>query len=599
MADTLITLPALKHYDEKIKEVIDEKQDQLVGIEGQVVSFDADGNVIAKDLEKVEFDTSNLVEKEEGKGLFSGSYNDLTDKPEIPSIDSLVSGDTLNTTLSGYAKKSDIPTSLPASDVFDWAKSETKPKYTADEIGADASGSANQALSDAKDYTDEKIDALVGEGASTTLDTIGEISKAIEDHKDVTDALNSAIGNKANTSDLTSHTGNTTVHITSTERTNWNDANSKKHSHSNKTVLDNTTASFTTEEKNKLTGIEDGANAYTLPSAGTSLGGVKTGGDVTITEGVITVNDDSHNHTIDNVDGLQSALDGKASTSHGTHVSYSTTKPVMDGTASVGSATTVSRSDHKHPTDTSRASASDLTSHIGNTTSHITSTERTNWNAAKTHADSTHAPSTAEKNVIVGIQKNGTDVTVNSSTRKVNITVPTKMSELTNDSGYAKTSDIPSAYDDTALSSRVSKVEKAQQTILGNCYNGSSNITLSSDNVKKMFFSTTLTRDQITAGASIDFYTLLKNSISDFSRLLGASFIGFNTGSGPGGPSTNKNFIVGNYYISEDNYALFKGNGEYGSKWIDTFEIKNTNLSTASYSSQSYNLFFEVYYVAS
>lgn len=39
-----------------------------------------------------------------------------------------------------------------------------------------------------------------------------------------------------------------------------------------------------------------------------------------------------------------------------------------------------------------------LDTHDGNTTKHITSTERTNWNAAKTHADSAHAPSNAEKN---------------------------------------------------------------------------------------------------------------------------------------------------------------------------------------------------------
>jgi hypothetical protein len=51
---------------------------------------------------------------------------------------------------------------------------------------------------------------------------------------------------------------------------------------------------------------------------------------------------------------------GAAASSHGTHVTYSTTAPVMDGTATAGSASTVARSDHKHPTDTSRASASDL-----------------------------------------------------------------------------------------------------------------------------------------------------------------------------------------------------------------------------------------------
>ena len=48
---------------------------------------------------------------------------------------------------------------------------------------------------------------------------------------------------------------------------------------------------------------------------------------------------------------------GAAESSHGTHVSYSSTAPVMDGAASVGSSAAVARSDHKHPTDTSRAPA--------------------------------------------------------------------------------------------------------------------------------------------------------------------------------------------------------------------------------------------------
>lgn len=39
-----------------------------------------------------------------------------------------------------------------------------------------------------------------------------------------------------------------------------------------------------------------------------------------------------------------------------------------------------------------------LNSHISDPVKHITSAERTNWNAAKTHADSAHAPSNAEPN---------------------------------------------------------------------------------------------------------------------------------------------------------------------------------------------------------
>lgn len=47
-----------------------------------------------------------------------------------------------------------------------------------------------------------------------------------------------------------------------------------------------------------------------------------------------------------------------AAASHGTHVTFSTTAPVMDGTAAVGTATTVSRSDHVHPSDTTKLSLS-------------------------------------------------------------------------------------------------------------------------------------------------------------------------------------------------------------------------------------------------
>lgn len=108
--------------------------------------------------------------------------------------------------------------------------------------------------------------------------------------------------------------------------------------------------------------------------------------------------DKTHSHAISDVSGLQSALDGKAASAHGTHVSYSTTAPVMDGTASVGSASTVARSDHKHPTDTSRASKTEFDTHTANTTVHVTSTERSNWNASKTHADTAHAPSNAQAN---------------------------------------------------------------------------------------------------------------------------------------------------------------------------------------------------------
>ena len=44
--------------------------------------------------------------------------------------------------------------------VPDWAKADSKPSYTAEEVGADPSGSADQALVDAKSYTDTEIAAI-------------------------------------------------------------------------------------------------------------------------------------------------------------------------------------------------------------------------------------------------------------------------------------------------------------------------------------------------------------------------------------------------------------------------------------------------------
>ena len=63
---------------------------------------------------------------------------------------------------------------------------------------------AQQTLTSAKNYTDTEIAELIN-GAPTTLDTLGEIATAMADNADVVAALNSAIGSKANASDLTDH----------------------------------------------------------------------------------------------------------------------------------------------------------------------------------------------------------------------------------------------------------------------------------------------------------------------------------------------------------------------------------------------------------
>ena len=60
---------------------------------------------------------------------------------------------------------------------------------------------------------------------------------------------------------------------------------------------------------------------------------------------------------------VQTQLNGKAAASHGTHVSFTTTAPAALGTASAGSASTVSRSDHVHPLPTAAAIGAAAASH--------------------------------------------------------------------------------------------------------------------------------------------------------------------------------------------------------------------------------------------
>jgi hypothetical protein len=57
---------------------------------------------------------------------------------------------------------------------------------------------------------------------------------------------------------------------------------------------------------------------------------------------------------------------GAAASSHGTHVSYSSDAPKADGTASAGTATTVARSDHVHPLQTSVSGNAGSASKVAN-----------------------------------------------------------------------------------------------------------------------------------------------------------------------------------------------------------------------------------------
>lgn len=238
----------------------------------------------------------------------------------------------------------------------------------------DSKGSANSALTTAKAYTDTKTSGLAS--TSTVDSKISTHNSSTSAHNDIRTLINdlkTKVNNFLDVDDATTDQLSEVLTLIN----------------NNKGTLE----SLTTSKIN----VSDIVDNLTTSNAGKVLS-AKQGVALKALIDALDAELDSHTHAIADVSGLQSALDGKAASSHGTHVSFTTTKPVMDGTAAVGSASTVSRSDHKHPTDTSRAAKTDFDTHVADTTKHITSTERTNWGTAYTHSQATHAPTNAQKN---------------------------------------------------------------------------------------------------------------------------------------------------------------------------------------------------------
>ena len=233
---------------------------------------------------------------------------------------------------------------------------------------------ANAKLTEAKSYTDTKVSGL----ASTTI-----VDNKISSHNSSTSAHSDI---RALIEDLTTKLNNfLDVDDTTTDQL----SEVLTLIENNKGTLDSLTSS-----KINVSDIVDNLTTSSASKVLSAKQGVAIKGLIDALQAEL----DDHTHAIADVSGLQTALDGKAASSHGTHVSYSSTAPVMDGTASVGSASTVARSDHKHPTDTSRASQSEFDTHVDDTTSHMTSTQKTQLSTAYSHSQAAHAPSNAQAN---------------------------------------------------------------------------------------------------------------------------------------------------------------------------------------------------------
>lgn len=315
------------------------------------------------------------------------------------------------------------------------------------------------------------------------------------------------------------------------------------HSHNNKSILDATTASFTTALLEKLNGIAAGANKTIIDS---------------------TLSEDSMNPVQNKI--VKSALDGKVPTTRKVNnkalnaditltasdvgAIASTAKGAANGIASLGADGKVPSTQLPSYVDDvlegyvasdlktfykDSAKSSAYTSETGKIYVDMTNNKTYRWSGsayvvisetlaigatsstafrgdygkiAYDHSQSAHAPSNAEKNVIVGVQKNGTDVTVDSSTRKVNITVPTKTSDITNDSNFITSS---------ANVASASKLQTAR-AIDGVNFNGSAAIThfgTCSTNAATAAKTVSLTGFSLVTGAKITIKFTVTNTATN------------------------------------------------------------------------------------
>lgn len=213
------------------------------------------------------------------KSDFSGSYEDLTNKPTIPTVPTALSsfdndsGFITNTVdnLTNYYKKNDTYTKIEVNNLISGVS--TMNVSVVSTLPATGTATTIYLVPKASSQTQNVYDEYLY--VNSKWEKIGDTQIDLSGY-----ALSSDIPTK--TSELTNdsnfvsdssyvHTDN---NFTNAYKSNVDSNTNARHTHTNKTVLDNTTASYTTAKDTKLSGIETGAEVNVIETVkvnGTAL----------------------------------------------------------------------------------------------------------------------------------------------------------------------------------------------------------------------------------------------------------------------------------------------------------------------------------------
>ena len=213
------------------------------------------------------------------KSDFSGDYNDLKNKPVIPSIAGLATEAYVDDVVE---TKADVEHTH--GDIY----------YTEAEIDSKLSGKADL------EHTHSNYVSITRKINSKELSS--DIALSAIDVGALPDTTESP-GALADLTDDATHRI-----VTDDEKAAWNAKSDFSGSYND--LTDKPSIPTKVSEL-----INDSEFVTINDAAGETLGLVKSGGDVTIVDGVITVNDNSHAHTIENINGLLEAFDATVPTS--------------------------------------------------------------------------------------------------------------------------------------------------------------------------------------------------------------------------------------------------------------------------------------------